>query len=383
MEESWKKDWGGQILFSHGTNHSRGTLVLLSPKLKLKVGQVDIDEEGRYVLFNAETQGIKLLLGNVYFPTRDKEKLQYEFLQKLEKSIVNISIPNCPMILGGDFINTILDEKLDYIGPNTVFRNKFNIKLKEFLGKYLLQDIWRKRNPDERKFTFRQKWPVIQSRLDYWFASSSLEKLVNKCLSLTSVTPDHSGIILQFNQLADNFKYGKSYWKFNNSLCADKCFVDKMNDKIRELKEEFIPQFSDKRLLWDFMKMKMREFIIKFSQARARLRRLETEKLEKEINELENQLVSAPSKNIVDEIEDKKSSLAKLHDYSRQGIRVRSRAQWFEEGENNIQYFEQLLKTNKRKSVIRELYNESNVISTEKDEILKIIKSFYENLYSK
>ena len=54
------------------------------------------------------------------------------------------------MILGGDF-NTILDEKLDYIGPNTVFRNKFNIKLKEFLGKYLLQDIWRKRNPDERK----------------------------------------------------------------------------------------------------------------------------------------------------------------------------------------------------------------------------------------
>ena len=82
-------------------------------------------------------------------------------------------------------------------------------------------------------------------------------------------------------------------------------FVDKMNDKIKELKEEFIPQFSDKRLLWDFMKMKMREFIIKFSQARARLRRLETEKLEKEINELENQLVSAPSKNIVDEIEDK------------------------------------------------------------------------------
>ena len=102
--------------------------------------------------------------------------------------------------------------------------------------------------------------------------------------------------MLQFNQLADNFKYGKSYWKFNNSLCADKCFVDKMNVKIRELKEEFIPQFSDKRLLWDFMKMKMREFIIKFSQARARLRRLEAEKLEKEINELENQLVSAPSK---------------------------------------------------------------------------------------
>ena len=47
-----------------------------------------------------------------------------------------------------------------------------------------------------------------------------------------------------------------------------------------------------------------------------------------------------------------------------------------------FKYFEQLLKSNKRKSVIRELYNENNVISSKKQEILKIIKIFYENLYS-
>ena len=51
-----------------------------------------------------------------------------------------------------------------------------------------------------------------------------------------------------------------------------------------------------------------------------------------------------------------------LYDYSRQGIRVRSRAQWFEEGETNTQYFEQLSQSNKRKSVIRELYNENEII---------------------
>ena len=78
----------------------------------------------------------------------------------------------------------------------------------------------------------------------------------------------------------------------------------------------------------------------------------------------------------------KKSSLRKLYHYSRQGIRVRSRAQWFEEGENNIQYFEQLLKSNKRRSVIREIYDENDVKITGKSEILKSIKSFYENLYS-
>ena len=47
-----------------------------------------------------------------------------------------------------------------------------------------------------------------------------------------------------------------------------------------------------------------------------------------------------------------------------QGVRVRSiyRAQWFEEGETNTQCFEQLSQSNKRKSVIRELYNENEII---------------------
>ena len=83
IEENWILEWGGPILFSHGTNHSRGSLVLISSKLKLKVGQVDIDDEGRHILFNAETHGVNLLFGNVYLPTRDKEQLQFQFLEKI------------------------------------------------------------------------------------------------------------------------------------------------------------------------------------------------------------------------------------------------------------------------------------------------------------
>ena len=383
VEETWRTEWGGPILFSHGTNHSRGSIILISPKLKLKVGQVDVDEEGRYILFNAETQGINLVFGNVYFPTRDKEQLQFRFLEKLDTLLSKKLIPKCSIILGGDF-NSILDYKLDYLGPRIVLNDKFSDTLKEFLGKYSLQDIWRKRNPDEKQFTFRQKSPVVESRLDYWFVSLGLGNLVDTCDILTSIAPDHSGIRLKFNQLKDEFKYGKSYWKFNNSLCEDKVFVDTMKDKIKEFKDESMPLFSDKRLLWDFMKMKMREFTIIFSRKKARVRRAEIEKLEKEINDLETQLLLASSKtNLVEQIENKKSALKILYEYSRQGIRVRSRAQWFEEGENNTQYFEQLSQSNKRKSVIRELYKGKGDITKDKNEILKTIKSFYEKLYSK
>ena len=85
---------------------------------------------------------------------------------------------------------------------------------------------------------------------------------------------------------------------------------------------------------------------------------------------------------MIDEIEDKKAALSKLYDYSKQGIRVRSRAEWVEKGENNIQYFEQLLKSNKKKTVIRELYDKESKIISNKNVILKIIRAFYEKLYS-
>ena len=62
-------------------------------------------------------------------------------------------------------------------------------------------------------------------------------------------------------------------------------------------------------------------------------RRQEIDKLEREITLLENQLLAAPSKSIVDEIDNKTSKLNNIYDNFRQGLRIRSRAEWFEEGE--------------------------------------------------
>ena len=40
IEEEWERDWGGQMIFSHGSNHSRGVLILLAPGLNFKIDQV-------------------------------------------------------------------------------------------------------------------------------------------------------------------------------------------------------------------------------------------------------------------------------------------------------------------------------------------------------
>lgn len=75
---------------------------------------------------------------------------------------------------------------------------------------YDIVDIWRIRNPDRKKFTWRQKSPIIQRRLDYWFISDS-----SKVDIVTAIRTDHNAITLEIDSLDDQQR-GPSFWKFNN-----------------------------------------------------------------------------------------------------------------------------------------------------------------------
>ena len=205
IETRWRSEVDGSFYFSHGTNHSKGVLVLITSKLNIKISDLKIDGDGRYIVFKGEIQGAKMIFGNLYFPTRDKEKMQIEFLSIVDKVISEMLAPEYTIVLGGDF-NVIMNKKLDYMGLNMPVKTKFNDKFEEFFIKYDLEDIWRKRNPSEKQFTFKRKQPFVQTRLDYWLISASMEKLVHSCDILPSITPDHSGIKLKFRNLVENSK---------------------------------------------------------------------------------------------------------------------------------------------------------------------------------
>ena len=36
LEDFWRAEWGGEIFFSHGSQHSRGVMILFRPSLCLK-----------------------------------------------------------------------------------------------------------------------------------------------------------------------------------------------------------------------------------------------------------------------------------------------------------------------------------------------------------
>ena len=60
-------------------------------------------------------------------------------------------------------------------------------------------DIWRIRNPTERRFTWREKSPIIQRRLDFWLVSDTLLEDVESVETIPSIKSDHSARTLALN----------------------------------------------------------------------------------------------------------------------------------------------------------------------------------------
>ena len=137
-----------------------------------------------------------------------------------------------------------------------------------------LIDIWRTRNPDCKLFTWKQKKPLIQRRLDFWLISDVCQDEVEETNIKTAIRTDHSVITISFNSL-DELARGPSYWKFNSSLVNDDCYVSMLNQKIPEWQKEF-NEVLDKRVLWDLIKYRVRQFTIKYAKKKGKKKKART-----------------------------------------------------------------------------------------------------------
>ena len=59
-ESFWKSEWGGNIIFSHGSHHSRGVCILIDRSVQnSKILYSLSDDSGRIVLINLIFQGLE------------------------------------------------------------------------------------------------------------------------------------------------------------------------------------------------------------------------------------------------------------------------------------------------------------------------------------
>ena len=168
-----------------------------------------------------------------------------------------------------------------------------------------LCDIYRIRNPETKRFTWRRKTPFKQRRLDY-FSVKTIE-------IIPSVQPDHSALKLNFCNVQNEAR-APGYWKFSNSLIQDKEFVEAMKNAISKILKIASP-FDDPIMKWEFVKYKCRDPSRQISIEKSRERKSRRVELENRLAELENMITKNSSEEVLTVYNNWKSDLEALYNY--------------------------------------------------------------------
>ncbi|CAH3122874.1 unnamed protein product [Pocillopora meandrina] len=147
--DSWKFQWLGDMYYSHGSNHSKGVLVLIRETLQFELKSVKKDSQGRFVIVEALVQDSPVLLINIYAPNNTHDAV--DFYENLRTTLLESDYDQ-----DYRFIMGVKQKKKDVV-----------TKIRELMLDFNLVDIWRLRNPDKKRYTWKQNKPLVQRRLDY------------------------------------------------------------------------------------------------------------------------------------------------------------------------------------------------------------------------
>ena len=158
--------------------------------------------------------------------------------------------------------------------------------------------------------------------------------------------------------------------------------MNKIYEKSRKWIEEN-REIQDPRVLWDFLKYKIRYETIVYSKKKAKKRRSVLVSLEERLKECQVKWDEDPTPENLNDLEIIQTEYDRHYDYITQGIIIRSRVNWYEQGEKSNKYFLNLENAKKKKSSIRKLSLDNDKETTEPKQIMTEIHNFYSKLYDK
>ena len=136
-ESLWQTQWGGKIVFSHGTSQSKGVTTLFKNKVNFKVNYPgNQDKHGRLVSVEIIVEGKKFRIFNIYAPNEDSPSFFYDLGELLHAA------RDEAFIIGGDF-NLVLDVKKDkYGGKQEQYKPNAHKVLSQVIEQFQLCDLW-------------------------------------------------------------------------------------------------------------------------------------------------------------------------------------------------------------------------------------------------
>lgn len=378
--------WGYNCIFNSKSSNSRGVAILFNNNIDYEIHQQLKDENGNLLMADISVHGKRFSLAAIYGPNNDSPLFFKSLFEEIDR------LANESVIICGDF-SLVLDPEMDYYNYKQINNKNARKFLLDEIEVRSLSDPFRALSPLAKRYTWRKKSPLQQSRLDFFLVSEDFRQYINKCEVGISYRSDHSVVLLEFNFY--EIKVGKPLWKHNNSLLQDIEYVKTINDKIKEVKQQYaLPVYNlnhldnvpdeeiqfiiDDQLFLETLLMELRGKSISFSAFRKKQKDLEEKDLIQKIKLNEENLSESNQK----ELDTLKHELEKLRREKIKGYVIRSRAQWIEEGEKKpTNFFCKLEKNNYVNKTMYKLKNNDGNMLYDQFEILWETRSFYSNLY--
>ena len=366
----WNKNWGREIFANFGTPHSKGEIILFAKSFNATNVEV-CHKESNILGVKFLHDGEQYVCINGYAPSRSAEKI--EFYNKLQ-NLVRLYDDSVNVILCSD-MNCTLNSTLDNLGGQNHNVAEIN-GFKNFVNNTGLLDTWRLFNMNNKEYTWKHKHRAILRRIDYVFMNDCTFNKVSNINIINIPNSDHRGYLCCLDDA--KMPKGPSYWKFNNSLLNDIDYVNSINNIVQQTSECHL----DPQIKWDLCKSKVKTFSVEYGKIKARENRAELycvkQKLEKACNLLCKHPDNVDCMQKVNELQNRFNilSLGKT-----QGVIIRAKATFAENGEQSNKYFLALEKQRVKNKIMTSIQISDNVLLKDPELIMKEQVNFYQKLY--
>ena len=160
-------EWNGKKYHSFGTNQSRGVSILFGEYFSTDSEPITLENgrSGRVYIIKFQYNEKSYCVANIYAPNHGEERKK--FFKECDNKIKGSTEKDDILLVGGDF-NCVLNISLERTNRTRhidIGQNEFKTLIKN----NLLEDNWRRRNPEKTEFTWDGgETRANKSRIDFW-----------------------------------------------------------------------------------------------------------------------------------------------------------------------------------------------------------------------
>ena len=373
----WSSEWGGKCIWSTSSSSSCGVAILFKPKIDVILSNSEIDIHGRYIIVDCKVDEVYSHLTNIYAPNSPTDRADFFVMLNKKLQQQKQLTGDGYIVLGGDFnctqnalIDRRHDKKTDHL---SITQDRGHKEIKKLMLENDLEDVWRRRNPTARKYSYFKANSKIASRIDYWLISESFDSQILSVTTKAAIHSDHSAITIKIK--TSKCDRGQGYWKLSSKLLNSADFDAMIRALWIKCKQDYI-QATSKRDWWENTKIKIKEASIEKARELSKKTLIKQSVIQKAIEHENN----CDNPDLL-KLRHLKTKLEEIWDSKSEAAKIRARIKDFEHGEKSTKYFFNLEKIHGQNKQWHKIKDLQGITRYGIDNILRIQSSFFADLF--